>query len=234
MKTIVVPTEDCVRAAAERLVSLIENKKDASVALGAGDDELCVLRCAAHLAKERGVSLRGLRAFAACEFADIAPGDPDSARERIRTAFFAGTDAREDRLFAPDASAPAAYDALIERAGGIDLAILGLGANARVAFNEPATPYDSHTHVQKLTKTTRAALAPVFGGEEAVPERGVTLGFQELCAARKILVIALGEEKKRAVYHLLYGRDDSVYPAAFLQLPRNVSVFADHQAAADL
>ena len=234
MKTIVVPTEDCVRAAAERLVSLIENKKDASVALGAGDDELCVLRCAAHLAKERGVSLRGLRAFAACEFADIAPGDPNSARERIRTAFFAGTDAREDRLFAPDASAPAAYDALIERAGGIDLALLGLGENARVAFNEPATQFDTNTHVQKLTDKTKRELEALFGGADKVPPRGVTMGFQQLCFAREILVIALGAEKSKAVFHMLYGRDDSVYPAAFLQLPPNVTVYADPAAAAML
>ena len=60
------------------------------------------------------------------------------------------------------------------------------------------------------------------------------MGFQQLCFARDIFVIALGGEKSAAVFHMLYGRDDSVYPAAFLQLPPNVTVWADEAAAARL
>ena len=60
------------------------------------------------------------------------------------------------------------------------------------------------------------------------------MGFSQLCFAREILVIALGEKKSAAVFHMLYGRDDSVYPAAFLQLPPNVTVWADEAAAARL
>ena len=112
--------------------------------------------------------------------------------------------------------------------------MLGLGDNARVGFNEPATPFDSGTHVQKLTRKTRAELAPRFGGEENVPVRGVTQGFRTLCYARDIVVIAHGAEKATALYRTLYGRDDSVYPAAFLQLPPNVTVYADEEASAQL
>lgn len=234
MKTIVSPTEDCIRAAAERLLFGIEQKNGAMLALSAGEDELRVLRCAAALAKERSISLRGLRVMAVCEYEGIDPEDPNSVRARLLSAFFALSDADADRLFVPDAADPAACDALIARLGGIDLALLGLGENARVGFNEPATQFDSNTHTQKLTDRTRRELAPLFGGEERVPARGVTMGFQQLCFAREILVIALGEEKSRAVFQMLYARDDSVYPAAFLQLPPNVTLFADGAAAAGL
>ena len=212
MKTIVSTAEDCVRAAAERLLSRIEEKRDASLALGAGEAELRVLRRAAALAKERGVSLRELRVFAVCEFDGLEPADPNSARRRLVQAFFADTDADTEKLSA----------------------LLGLGENARVAFNEPATQFDSNTHVQKLTDKTKRELAPLFGGEDKVPARGVTMGFQQLCFARDIFVIALGGEKSAAVFHMLYGRDDSVYPAAFLQLPPNVTVWADPAAAKQL
>ena len=234
MKTIVSPTEDCVRAAAERLLSRIEEKPDASLALGAGEDELRVLRCAAALAKERGVPLRGVRVFAVCEFDGPEAAEPNSARRRLLRAFFTDTDADPEKLHIPHADEPAAYDALIKRAGGLDLALPGLGRNARVGFNEPATQFDSNTHVQRLTDKTKRELAPLFGGEDKVPPRGVTMGFQQLCFAREILVIALGAEKSAAVFHMLYGRDDSVYPAAFLQLPPNVTVWADEAAAARL
>ncbi len=234
MKTIVSPAEDCVRAAAGRLLTVIERKPDASVALEACGDTLRVLRCAAALAGERKLSLRGVRVFAVCEFEGLSPDEPESARRRLEEAFFAGTDADEEKLYIPDADDPAACDALIERAGGLDLALLSIGVNARVGFNEPATPFDSNTHLQRLTDRTKRELAPLFGGEDRVPPRGATMGFRQLCFAREILVIALGAEKSTAVFHMLYGRDDSVYPAAFLQIPPNVTLYADAEAAAKL
>ncbi|MBR0208369.1 MAG: 6-phosphogluconolactonase [Oscillospiraceae bacterium] len=234
MKTIVSPAEDCIRAAAERLLALLDRKRNAVLALDASDDVLRVLRRAAALAAERGLSLREARVFAVCEFEGTGAQDPRSAARRLTEAFFAGTDADGEKLSVPDADDPSAFDAQLEDAGGIDLALLSLGVNARVGFNEPATPYDSNTHVQRLTDRTKRELAPLFGGEEKVPPRGVTMGFRQLCFARDILVIALGEEKSAAVFHMLYGRDDSVWPAAFLQLPANVTVLADGAAAAKL
>ncbi|MBR0040406.1 MAG: 6-phosphogluconolactonase [Oscillospiraceae bacterium] len=234
MKTIVSPTEECIRAAAERVLSCIESKPGATLALAAGESVLRVLRCAAETARSRGISLRETRVFAVCEFSGIDPLDPNSARQRLIKAFFADTDADEEKLRVPDAEDPAAFDAGIGNAGGADLALLGLGENARVGFNEPATPFDSHTHVQKLTDRTKRELAPLFGSADAVPPYGVTMGFRELCASREIVLIALGESKSKALYHMLYARDDSVYPAAFLQLPANVTVFADPEAAEQL
>ncbi len=234
MKTIVSRMEDGVRAAAEEFLAVIAKNPQAVLALDASDDALAVLRRAAALAKERGISLREARVFAVWEFEGAEPCDARSAASRLREAFFNGTDADEGKLYLPDAAAPEAYDARIADAGGIDLALLSLGINARVGFNEPATPFDSNTHVQKLTDKTKRELAPLFGGEEAVPPRGVTMGFRQLCFARKLLVIALGEEKSAAVFHMLYGRDDSVYPAAFLQIPPNVTLYADKSAAAKL
>ena len=231
MKTVLSAGGESVRAAAEQLLAQIERKKDAVIALGAGEAELRVLRCAATLAKERGLSLREARFLAVCEFEGLAPTDPRLVRRRLESAFFAENGADADKLYVPDAGEPAAYDDLIARLGGIDLALLGLGENARVGFNEPATQFDTHTHVQKLTDRTKTELAPFFGGGEEIPQRGVTMGFRELCAARDIVVIVLGESKQKALFHMLYGRDDSVYPAAFLQLPPNVTVYADTEAA---
>ena len=234
MKTIVSATDDCVRAAAEQILSVLREKPNAALALDAGDDVLRALRCAAKLAREQAVSLSGARCFAVCEFEGLAPDDPRSVRSRLAEILFSTFDVKKENFFVPDAADPAAYDALLAEAGGIDLAVPGLGENARVGFNEPATQFDTHTHVQKLTDRTKRELAPLFGGEDGVPQRGVTTGFRELCAAREIIVIALGEQKSKALFHMLYGRDDSVYPAAFLQLPPNVTVYADPEAAKQL
>ena len=234
MKTIVFPTEELLRSAAEQVLSVVERKKDAVIALGALEEELRLWRLVALLAKERAIPLGELRFFAACEFDGLVQGDRNSIESRLEDALFSASEAKRENLLLPRAAETEDYDEQIRRAGGIDLAVLGLGVNARVAFNEPATAFYTHTHVQRLTDRTKRELAPLFGGEEKVPPRGVTMGFCELCSARELIVIALGEEKSKAVFHMLYGRDDSVYPAAFLQLPPNVTVYADPPAASFL
>ena len=70
--------------------------------------------------------------------------------------------------------------------------------------------------------------------EGAAPEKAVTMGIRTLTSARNILVLSVGEEKAPATFSMLYARDDSVIPAAFLQLPRNVTVYADPEAAKNL
>ena len=93
MKTIVSPAEDCVRAAAEQILSCLEDKPNAVLALDAGDDALRVLKAAAALARERALPLEGARVFAVCDFEGLAPDDPRSAGRRIAEAFFSGADA---------------------------------------------------------------------------------------------------------------------------------------------
>ncbi len=234
MKTITLPGEESIAAAAAHILSCIEKKKDAVIALGTLDEELAVWDELCRQAKEKNVSLADVRFFAVCEFEGETFPEGASIRQRLLSHLIGKSDAREENIFIPDGEDCAGYDQKIATLGGLDLAVLGLGDNARVGFNEPATPFDSGTHVQKLTRKTRAELAPRFGGEENVPVRGVTQGFRTLCYARDIVVIAHGAEKATALYRTLYGRDDSVYPAAFLQLPPNVTVYADEEASAQL
>ena len=234
MKTIIFPTQEAVFAAAEHILAQIRKNKSAVIALSAGEDELRVWERVVLRAREERISLSELVFLAACEFEELPAGEKGGVGQRLRDTILAASDASAEGLFIPDAAEPSAFDELIKRLGGIDLAVLGLGENARVAFNEPATQYDTHTHVQRLTDRTKRELAPLFGGEDSVPPRGVTMGFRELCAVRELLVIALGESKSKALFHMLYARDDSVYPAAFLQLPPNVTVYADDAAASRL
>ena len=228
------PREESIRAAAAHILSCIEKKRDAAIALGSLDEELAVWDELCRRAEEKKVSLSDVRFFAVCEFEGETRLQDTSVRQRLHTHLIDKSDACAENLRIPDTEDCAGYDEAIAACGGLDLAVLGLGDNARVGFNEPATPFDSGTHVQRLTRKTRAELAKRFGGEENVPVRGVTQGFRTLCYARDIVVIAHGAEKATALYRMLYGRDDSVYPAAFLQLPPNVTVFADEEASAQL
>ncbi|MEA5152697.1 MAG: 6-phosphogluconolactonase [Oscillospiraceae bacterium] len=232
MKTVVLNYDDLLKKAAEQVSGLLREKPDAAIALGAGEDTAPLLgelsrRCAAgELSFERA------RLFAVAELADVP--EEKSLRRALETGFISKTDIKPENCAFPTRGNAADYDAMIAAAGGLDLALLDLGANASIGYNEPATAYDTLTHVQKLTASTRAGLAGSFGGAENTPEYALTMGVKTIVSAREIIVIALGEGKAEAAFNMLYARDDSIVPAAFLQLPPEVTVYLDGAAATKL
>ena len=144
------------------------------------------------------------------------------------------TDVKPENCFFPDVEDPAAYDALIESLGGVDLAVLGIGEDCHIGYNEPGTLYDTHTHVQKLTDRTKRQLLKRGFTDSDMPEQAVTMGIKELVSAREILLLASGREKAGAVYQMLYAKNTSYIPAAYFQLPPEVTVLLDTDAAAEL
>jgi glucosamine-6-phosphate deaminase len=135
---------------------------------------------------------------------------------------------------APDlAAAAAGYDAAITAAGGVDLQLLGVGANGHIAFNEPGAPLDGATHVAELTEQTRRDNARFFGGDpDAVPRRAMTQGIGTILRARRVLLLASGEAKAVAVAGLV-GREPTVdLPVTALHLHPAVTVLLDPAAAA--
>ena len=87
---------------------------------------------------------------------------------------------------APDLEAECRrYEEAIEAAGGIDLQILGIGANGHIGFNEPADGLCAHTHVAELEQESREANAQWFGGDwTRVPERALSMGMATILNAR--------------------------------------------------
>lgn len=232
MKTIVCEKEECCRRAAEQIRQVLEQKPSAVLALACGRSMTPLFEELARRCAGGDLSLARARVFAVTEF-ETCPEDL-SCRAQLERELLACTDLRPENCFFPCPDAGEQYEQRIAEAGGLDLAVLGLGDNAHFGYNEPATPYDSRTHRQKLTDATRRQLAQHFGGEEAVPAYAWTMGVKTVLEARQILVLAFGEEKAKPAFQMLYARDDSYVPAAFLQLPLNVTVYLDPAAAAKI
>lgn len=232
MKTIVLEKKESLDLAADRIAQLLEKKPEAVLAFSAGRTMRALFAVLAARCAEGRLSLENARVFAVTEFEDAA--EAQSARAQLRRELVETTDLREENCHFLSAEKAENYDAQIAACGGLDMAVLGLGVNAHVGYNEPAVPYDSRTHRQKLTDKTRAQLAESFGSAEAAPAYAWTMGIKTLVSARQILVLAYGGEKAWAVLQMLYARDDSVIPAAFLQLPPEVTVLVDPAAAQKL
>lgn len=232
MKTIISDKTELVEKATRQICELVASKPEAVLALPAGETVRPLYERLAALCESGAMSLKKARIFAVTEFENAPEGL--SCREQLEKELIEKTDVKKENCFFLTREALEGYDARIEAEGGLDLAVLGLGHNAHIGFNEPATPFDSLTHAQKLTDATRRQYAARFGGEEKTPQYGLTMGIKTLISAREVMVMAFGEDKAEAAFKMLYGRNDSAVPAAFLQIPLNVTVYLDHTAAQKL
>src|SRR5207237_2365500 len=87
------------------------------------------------------------------------------------------------------------YEALIQKSGGIDLQLLGIGKAGHIGFNEPLSALRSRTRVKALTPTTREQNATLFASKTEVPRRAITMGVGTILDCRRCVLLATGEGK---------------------------------------
>jgi len=127
------------------------------------------------------------------------------------------------------------YERLIDSLGGIDLQLLGVGANGHIGFNEPGRALRARTHRATLTRGTRRSNTGLFSGRlRAVPREALSMGMATILEASAIVLVAMGQTKAKAVQSLFTGRVSTASPVSFLQLHPDVHVIVDRAAAAKL
>jgi len=124
----------------------------------------------------------------------------------------------------------ARYDRVIADNGGIDLQLLGIGRNAHIGFNEPDDHFSKGTHQVALTESTIQANTRFFQSADEVPKLAYSVGMQAIMQARKILLVACGEDKAEALQRSFFGPVTPQIPASILQLHQDVTVIADTAA----
>ena len=215
--------------AARQIKDIVCAKPDAVIALAAGRDMKGLYKRLGEMCAAGEISLKNARILAVTEFSERHDCENFLREQLLRTVDISG-----ENCFFPDAGVPEEYDRLIESFGGLDLAVLGIGQDAHIGYNEPATPFDSHTHVQKLTDRTKRQLSERGCADENMPEYAVTMGIKTLTEARNIILLAEGEDKAAAVFEMVYGKTITYIPASFLQIPTEVTVYLDTAAASRL
>ena len=229
MKIIKGEASEIEEQAARQIKDIVCAKPDAVIALAAGRDMKGLYKRLGEMCAAGEISLKNARILAVTEFSGRHDCENFLREQLLRTADISG-----ENCFFPDAGAPEEYDRLIESFGGLDLAVLGIGQDAHIGYNEPATPFDSYTHVQKLTDRTKRQLSERGYTKENMPEYAVTMGIKTLTEARTIILLAGGEDKAAAVFEMVYGKTITYIPASFLQIPTEVTVYLDTAAASRL
>ena len=123
------------------------------------------------------------------------------------------------------------YEQKIKNAGGIDIQLLGIGSNGHIAFNEPADCFQRWSHVVTLKESTVQDNSRFFNSIEEVPTQAVTMGIGSIMQAKKILIIALGTNKAKAIKQLIDGNVTPMCPASVLQFHTDVTLMLDKSAA---
>ena len=124
----------------------------------------------------------------------------------------------------------ARYNTLLEKMQQ-DIQLLGLGSNGHIAFNEPGTPFGSETHVVDLQESTIKDNARLFNDISEVPRQAFTMGLKNIMNAKKILILASGANKAKAVYGMIHGEVTESLPASVLQLHPDCTLIIDESAA---
>ncbi len=223
------------RFAAEHVLEAISARPDAVIGLATGSSPLSIYNAWAELARERELNLSGVRCFALDEYAGIDPDHQESYRTVITNTVVGPVGLTPELVHVPatvaSAAAASAYEEAIAAAGGVDLQILGIGRNGHLGFNEPGSPFDSRTRRVSLTPETISDNARFFGAPENVPGEAITQGLGTIMDARKLIIVAIGEAKAKAVAAAIAGPVTEQVPASIVQRHPDVVYVLDRAAA---
>jgi glucosamine-6-phosphate deaminase len=222
-------------AAAERVAAAAEERKDLTLALPTGRTPVPLYDELARRHAQGWDGLAEARGFNLDEVV-LPTGDPRTFRAFMEKHAWGRTGLRRERCDIPDGAAADAaaecrrYEKAIVAAGGLDLALLGVGADGHVAYNMPGL-ITLATHVVRLPDGLAASLGVP---PEDWPLRAITMGIGTIRQARRLVVMAMGETKATAVRALVHGPADPEWPCSFLGGHPDVEVLLDPPAAARL
>jgi len=238
----VVPDEGAMSTlAADELAEVARRSPEAAVAVPTGTTPLGMFDELVARVRRDELDLSRLHVYCLDEYVGVGPDDPNSLTGWLQRAFLEPAGIGPVRVHAlpatdPDPAAAAArYEAELAARGGLELAVLGLGPNGHVAYNEPGSAADSRTRVVELTPQSIEQASAYWEGAVPIPDRALTVGVGTLLEARRIVLIVSGEGKAEVLRRTLQEPPSAEIPASWLRLAGDrLRVIADEAAASRL
>ncbi len=186
------------------------------------------------------VSFRNVEVVSIDEYYPSTAEERQSRNHKIHETLLDKVDILEENIHVPDGSVPveklgeycAYFD---ENARGLDLMVVGIGEQGQVGFNEAGTSLRSRTRLVRLSYQSRKRQSRNFNLDMSqTPTTALTMGIDTMLSAKRIILMAWGEDKAQAVKAVVEDRPTPACPASFLQNHDNISFYVDDTAAEDL
>ncbi len=221
--------DEIAKIVASDILHLVKEKPNAVLGLATGSSPVKTYGQIVERAKRENIDFSSVITFNLDEYLNN-PDDKKSYRCFMDSHLFDLINIKKENTHFPSLETIHSYDEEIRKDGGIDLQLLGIGADGHIGFNEPGTPFDSLTHVANLTEKTIQDNSRFFSSVKDVPTRAVTRGRKTIRQAKKIILIATGKNKAFAIGKTFEKVDIST-PASILNHHSNCTVFCDEEAA---
>lgn len=236
MKVIIAKNyEEMSKKAANIMASQIILNPESVLGLATGSTPIRLYEELVRKYETEEISFEKITTFNLDEYIGLGSDHSQSYRCFMNQNLFDHVDIKEKNINIPNGLSEnieeecSNYEEKIKKAGGIDLQLLGIGRNGHIGFNEPNVKFEATTHRVKLDDDTIDANARFFEQEE-VPREAISMGIKTIMHSEKILLVASGDSKAKAIEGLIHGAITPNLPASILQLHRDVTVIVDEAA----
>jgi len=229
--------EEASKYAADLVAEVIKDKKDAVLGLATGSTPIGMYKELIRKYEKGELDFSETKSVNLDEYIGIDGKHPQSYRYFMNKNLFDHINVDKKNTYVPNGIATDLndearnYDKLVKSLGGIDIQILGIGANGHIGFNEPSSTLHLNTHVTNLKSETITANARFFESEKEVPTKAITMGIGAIMNARRIVLIATGSSKAEVVRSLKDSLISTNIPATILKTHQDVMVILDKKAA---
>ncbi len=229
--------DEMSKTAAQIVAELVRKKPDCVIGFATGSTPLGTYKELIRLHREEGLDFSKVTTFNLDEYVGLPPSHPQSYHYFMWENLFKHINVDKRFVHIPQGMADDVelfcewYEEKIKKAGGIDLQILGIGANGHIAFNEPGSSLGSRTRIKTLDELTKRDNARFFNKDEEVPKYAITMGVGTIMDAKELLLLASGTQKADAIKQTVEGPITALYPATIVQMHRKATIVCDEDAA---
>ncbi len=225
------------KAAATLMAAQVIRKPNSVIGLATGSTPIPTYQELINLCKGGVLDFSRVKSFNLDEYCNLPVGHECSYHSFMKENLFDHINIEAENTHVPDGNAKnpqeecARYDMAINRAGGIDVQILGIGRNGHIGFNEPADAFVYGCHIVNLTQSTIEANRRFFDSEKDVPRQAISLGVGSIMNARQVLLLATGEDKAEAIRKAICEDINPRTQASILRTHPDVIFLLDKAAA---
>lgn len=241
MEIIITKNYDEMSSLAARMIQqLLLRKPNSVLGLATGSTPVGTYKELIRLHREQGLDFSQVTTFNLDEYVGLPPTHPQSYHYFMDQHLFKDINVPPGNIHVPYGHTESViefcewYEGEIERAGGIDIQILGIGGDGHIAFNEPGSSLGSRTRLKTLTEQTIKDNTRFFDNEADVPRFAITMGVGTILEAKQIILLANGANKAEILAQAIEGPVSAQVSASALQLHRDVIVIVDEEAGAKL